>query len=400
MTKKGSMVRREANGTTWQIVAEKGALNNGDLLVGMPGAILHSKNGAVGLGFLSDLDHMSPYPIIESAVQLHESSQADLELTLDRGRVDLVNREENGAAHVKVHVRKETWELTLVEPGTRIAMEIYGRWPRGVPFTKTPGPKDEPVADLVFLVIKGQVRLNHGNVEHTLKAPPGPSLIEWDSVTGEDVSPRFLEKLPSWATAAKDESDRAKMVKEVLEKFRQTLEKKPIAAAIEEFLNSDNMTERRLAVLLMGALDDLEGLGKAMRETKLYDVWDNSVVAVRHWIGRKPGQDQILYKRLVEVAKIQPVEAETLMQLLHSFGDEDLARPETYETLIDYLAHDRLGVRGLAYWHLSRLVPAGKEFGYNPLDSADKRALAIQKWKKLIPAGKLPPRVKPDNRKK
>jgi hypothetical protein len=94
------------------------------------------------------------------------------------------------------------------------------------------------------------------------------------------------------------------------------------------------------------------------------------------------------------------VDAETVLQLLHSYGEEDLARPELYETLIDYLGHDKLAVRGLAYWHLVRLVPAGKDFGYNPQDSKESRDAAIKKWRKLIPAGQMPSRVKPTAGKK
>ena len=110
-------------------------------------------------------------------------------------------------------------------------------------------------------------------------------------------------------------------------------------------------------------------------------------------MGRGPGQDQILYDGLIQVGKHKPVHAETIMQLLHGFGDADLAHAETYQTLIDFLDHDLLGIRALAYWHLSRLVPSGRELGYNPLDAKDARAAAIKKWRDLVPAGKVPPRA-------
>jgi hypothetical protein len=79
-----------------------------------------------------------------------------------------------------------------------------------------------------------------------------------------------------------------------------------------------------------------------------------------------------------------------VLQLLHSYGDEELSRPETYEVLIDYLKSDRLAIRGLAYWHLVRIVPSGRSIGYNPLDPKEKRDEAAAKWRELIPAGKLP----------
>jgi hypothetical protein len=140
----------------------------------------------------------------------------------------------------------------------------------------------------------------------------------------------------------------------------------------------------------MGALDQLPHLGKALRETKHLDVWENGVVALRHWIGRGPGQDQILYKGLMEKANYTPHNAEAVLQLLHSFGDPDLARPETYQALIDFLDHDLLAIRGLAYWHLYRLVPAGRELGYNPLAAKPQRDEAAKKWQQLVPPGTVP----------
>ena len=80
------------------------------------------------------------------------------------------------------------------------------------------------------------------------------------------------------------------------------------------------------------------------------------------------------------------------MQLLHGFGDDDLKQPETYEALISYLGSERLSLRELAYWHLRRLVPAGREIAYDPLAPKDKREAGIKAWRRLVPAGELPPK--------
>jgi hypothetical protein len=62
----------------------------------------------------------------------------------------------------------------------------------------------------------------------------------------------------------------------------------------------------------------------------------------------------------------------------------------TYETLIDYLLHDKLAIRQLAKWHLERLVPAGRDIAYDPAGSGEARHPAYDQWKKLVPNGKLP----------
>jgi hypothetical protein len=396
-TADSSILRRPAGKKEWQLLGGHGTVQSGDLLVGMPGAVVDSANGAVGLLFQADLDRSSPHPIREAGVIVHANADTDLDMTLDRGRVDLTNLKKKGPAHVHLRVQKAVWDLTLAEPGTKIALELYGRWPAGVSFTKKPGPKDVPTASLIFLVLKGDVTLKHGAIEHTLSAPPGAAMIEWDNFHGQDETPNYLKELPGWAVP--DKSARAKLVQAVLEKFRRAIQTKSLAKALDQFVASEDMNERRLALFVMGATDDLLHLADTLRNAKHPDVWDNGVQALRHWIGRAPGQDQILYKAFIEVGKYEPVHAETAVQLLHSFGEDDLAQPETYQTLIDYLEHDKLAIRGLAYWHLIRLVPAGKKLGYNPVDPNEKRDPAVEKWRKLVPKGKVPPRPKAEDEK-
>jgi hypothetical protein len=387
------ILRRDGGlGQPWHVVDDKEALPAGQLLLGLPLACLNSGNGAVHLTFLSDLDELSPYPVKENAIILADNAKVDLDFTLDRGRVDLINAKQKGEAQVRVHVRNEIFDLTLETPGTRIALEMYGRWPRGVRFTKTPGPKDAPTTELQFLVLKGAVNLKHNGAERTLRAPPGPALMEWDSVTGMDDTPTRLDQLPPWASSGTEDTPKVKKKKETLERFRKELTSKSPGEVIDALLLSDDEYERKLGIMAAGALDDLERLGKALREAKHPDVWENGVRSLRQWIGRCPGQDKILYNRLIDKVKMTPVQAETVMQLLHSFSDEEVAQPALYQTLIDFLSHDQLAIRGLAHWHLYRLVPVGRDIGYNPLASKEEREKAIAKWRKLIPEGTMPPK--------
>jgi hypothetical protein len=371
-------------------VDQKEALPAGDLLVGMPGATLDSADGAVRVRFRSNFDDLSPYPSRETAVKLQPAAHGDLGLLFDRGRLELINRKESGAAQVHIQVRNDTWDLTLAEPGTRIALELYSRWPRGVRFAKEPDPKHVPTASLIFLVLQGQVSLEHGGFAHTMKAPPGPAMIEWDSVTGQDAAPQRLDKLPAWAVTQAKDSPQAAMRKEILERFRQTVADKGLDATLDQFLNSDKPVDRILAIYVLTALDDLGRLAPALREAKNPEIWEHGILALRAWIGRGPGQDQLLYNALIDVGKFTPVHARTVLNGLHSFGDEDLARPELYQALIDYLEHEKLIIRALAAWHLERLAPAGKKFGYNPADAPEKRAEAVAKWRELIPPGTIP----------
>jgi hypothetical protein len=384
----GSILRRETSAKPWQVVADKEALHAGDLLLAGSGAALDADNGAVRLLLLGDAGGDSPLPIIETAIVLHASADVDLDFALLRGRVDLINQKTKGEALVRVRGRKGAAEIRLLEPGTRIALVVYGRWLPGVPFRKNAQTAEQQPAQIfTVLVLRGAVDIRTPKHEFAMRAPPGPALLEGDGVSATDPSPRRLEQLPDWAV----EKAASEEIRAGLTRFRDLAKRKSIPEAVGQLLQSKSPEERRIAVALLGATDDLAGLANVLVNAPTRDVWDNGVVVIRHWIGREPGQDQKFYQALIEQTKLTSAQAETVMQLLHGFSGDALAQPETYEALLDLLEGDELAIRGLAYWHLYRLVPAGRRIGFDPSAAAAKRTQDIQAWRRLIPAGKLPP---------
>jgi hypothetical protein len=388
LSARGMLFSRESPTADWKVVDEKGPLPAGALLVGLSGTELESKNGAVLLKMRIDFD--SPMPILEPAVVLHSSTDFDLDFTLDRGRVEMINHKANGPARVRLHCWGQAWEATLEAPGASLTVEVLGRWRAGATFNPKPGPKDVPSADMLFLALAGEVDLKYGPTHYLLKAPPGPAEIGWNNFAGMDPSRRHLDRLPTWLSPP--DSPAAKKRLEIREHLIKAAASRPLGEVMDEFLRSEDPDYRRVGVILTGAFDDLPRLGKALGEAKHADVWDHAVRVLRHWLGRAPGQDVKLYQALIDTRGYTPVQAETVIEFLHGFSEDARARPETYEMLIDYLADDKLAVRGLAYWHLIRLAPAGAGIAYDPLAAKAERAKARQEWKKLIPPGKLPPK--------
>lgn len=390
-TESGTILRRPAGTTKWEVVKKGDPIYSGDMNVGLPGAAIVSGNGAVRVELLADLDGNSPFPIMESAVILKANDKADLDFILDRGRVDLINLKEKDKATVLVHFHHENWTLTL-EPQSEVALELYGRWPAGVFCNlKKPSDKQEaPTGNLAVLMMKGEMILDHEDHKHAMRAPPGPALFQWDSIVEEDVGPRRLDKLPDWATD--DPSNPlVKRKQAILELFRQrTLATSPEKAA-EEALASGDFGYRRLGVVALGATDNLPRLIAALNDPKTpADTREAAVLVLRHWIGRGRGQDAKLHDVLIKQKGFSPAHAELVMLGLHSLCEVELSRPETWEALISYLMHDQQIIRELAHWHLERLVPLGRFIAYDAAGPADERKIAHDKWKKLIPDGQVP----------
>jgi hypothetical protein len=376
----------------WKLASGKEAFSAGSQVLGGMGATILSADGAVEARFVGNIARLSPFPILESTIILNEAKDCDFAFTMERGRIDLINHKKEGEAKIKVTVRDRTAELTLMEPGARAVIEMYGRWPKGVRFTKTPKDTDVPPMALVLIAVKGEVRLKGKEHVFSLKAPPGPALLLVDSLGDESPQVHHLDKVPEWVDAG--DAALAAKLKAGLKVFREQAAKSSIGEALLQLALSDDEDLRRLAVILLGALDDLEHFAIAMTKSTHPDVRENGIVVLRHWIGRAPGQDLKLYQALIDKAKYKPAEAETALQLLHSFSDADLNKPHTYESLIALLESDRPLLRSLAHWHLVRLVPSGKSIDFNVSAPKEEREKAVAAWRKLVPEGTLPGQAK------
>ncbi|MGE3804797.1 MAG: hypothetical protein AB7K24_09015 [Gemmataceae bacterium] len=391
-----SVIRREAIGKEWLPIKQGEEVFTKDLVLGVPYAEISLKSG-VELDLVDNLDRRAPLPLIETAVILHENPARELDVTLDRGWISFANEKKEGEAKVDVRFRDQVWTITLLEPKARVSMEVFGRWHKGAHFTTKPGPEDVPGLDVVLLVLEGKVMVKTDCEHYKMQAPPGPALLHWDNVDGCDKQPAQLDKLPPWAApadfAVSPEGVKRKVAVELL---RKIILGKGVDHAISVFVNSPDPKMRQAAIRIMGATDNLERLGTALLTTKDMELWDTAVLTLRHWIGRAPGQDQLLYKQLIEKAKFEPGQAAIVMHLLHSFGDEITSCPECYEMLIEYLKHDKMAIRGLAQWHLQRLAPAGRKIQFNPAGSKEEWGKAYKAWKELIPEGKLPPVIEPE----
>ncbi|GIW78643.1 MAG: hypothetical protein KatS3mg105_0450 [Gemmatales bacterium] len=389
----GMIVRREKGNAAWQVVRIAEPIFTEDLLLALPLGVLRFDND-MRMSFLADMDGRSPFPAIDSAVRIHANKEVDLDFTLDRGRVAFSNVKKRGAAKVLVRFHDQVWAVNLKEPNTRVAVEIYGRCPRGAIFSRDGKNSHSPVFDAVVIVMTGRAAVRIGNEEHLLHPPPKLCFLHWDSIDGAET-PRRLPKLPDWSEP--DDLGKLKVGLKFrqkiqrLQQFRKLVVGQSVSAAVETFLESNDPAKRRFAVYAAAAADDLRHLTQALNQPKDTDLCEDAVRAVRHWLGRAPGQDLRLYRHLTTAEKFKPSHAETIVQLAHSFAAEDIRQPATYELLTAYLRHDVTAIRVLAYWHLYRLVPKGRDIKYDPLGDKETIEAGYKAWKKLIPDGQLPP---------
>jgi hypothetical protein len=392
----GTLLRFGEANKAWQTVGRDGPLVSGDQLLALPGqrGELEAKDGAVRLSLLGNLPELSPAPVLECAVTLQSSPEADLDFTLDRGRAVVTNRREKGAARAQVRFGEHSWMLSLDE-GSSVALELYQRWPRGAPFTSKPGPEDVPGTALIVWVLKGEMSLKVPGEQYSMHAPPGPAYFRWDNLSGADAGPKRRDKLPSWA----EESSKNQPLLAALEQQRRRLGEKSVNAVLVADLDGGDSTTRALAVYGLAALGDLPRTVQSLGDPKHPEVREAAFEALRHWIGRGAGQNLALYHFLTNRRKYTPSQAEIILQFLQGFSDRDRMQPETYETMIAYLQSGKLAIRQLAKWQLDQWVPEGRKIAYDPAAPQSERDRAYEEWKKLVPRGQLPPKPKAEEKK-
>ena len=372
----GTFAARPVSEEYYRVLPANAELKAGDTLTTLPGASLTSSNGAVTLRCLADYDDRSDIPILESAFVLNESKDADLDVTLERGRIEVANAKASGKSTVIVRCAGEIWSIALDTPGTRVAIELSGRWPAG---TRFKAGDVTPVLIASLWVLQGTADVKVGGQTLALAAKHH---ILWDSEAGPRP-PELAAKLPDWATAAKPNAA-------ALEAYRAVRAEDP-ARAIAGFAASDDAIRQRIALVALGANDDVRHLLQYLGEPRNAEDWNFGPSVLRHWLGRGAGQEKKLYDILMANNAFTEAQARIVIQLLFGFNAEDLKQPETFEVLIDYLLHEKPAIRALAAWHLARLVPKEKAVPYKRNATPAEREQMRDAWKKVIPDGQLPP---------
>jgi FHA domain len=391
------LLQRQSDQYAWARLRRESQVYTASSLMSLPGyRSLLVLDNQVSMTLWGNIPEFSAFPpVLESAAMLNAPPAGfDLDLTLDRGRVQLSNEKPAGSARVRVRFFRETWDLTLANK-SQVVLDLWGYYPRDIGFSMDPH-RPGPVLTL-DLYVQGDVTLVAGARHFPLSSL---SKVSWLS-TRADLGPaQMLAKPPEWWTdrvAAQKDKQLAYAMLALLD-YSTLLDKQEavldtVSTSVHE---SPDPTMRAIGVLFLGALDAVPKLIESMDLDRVHpEVRGSAAYALRHWMARDRQQDAELYRTLTEKTSYPKEKAAVLMRLLHDVSESDAVKPETFEALIGYLNHENLSIRELAFWHLAHLVPEGaKTIPYDATSDADQRQAAVVAWKKLMAAGKVPPKAR------
>jgi hypothetical protein len=385
----------------WQRIGGKSAeVSSGVPLVSLPAAksVIQLESGLklTLVGSMPEL--IFPPALYESAVVLHAGEQVDLDLTLRRGRIRVVSPER--AARIRIRFdnpthpdQQELVEITTQRPGTEFLVERWSTFDERFFKNANSAERKGPVANLACFVISGSLQFRMNDVAMPLTEAPGLVQAYWNSRSGLE-KPISFKKLPEGLKSMQalppdvDSRPRAGLLR-ARDDLHKDLAVKAVDVVLAEGLKSSEPAARRLACSCLAALDEVSSVIEALEQEPAQDLRWSAIESLRNWIAAGRDHDYKLYELLK--SKYRAFEAETIMTLLHGFGEKELANPDTYDLLIGYLNHPQMPIRELAYQHLLRLVPAGQKIRYSAAADATVRQQAQTAWRGLIPPNQVPP---------
>jgi hypothetical protein len=335
-----------------------------------------------------------PPLLLESVVMLHEPRDgADLDLTLEWGRIKLANRKDKGPAHVRLHFQREVWDLTLPSSDSEACAELWATLP--VPAA---GGRRQEMPLVCGLFTKGVVTLRRDGRGAQQLDLRDTMRVAWISVAGAPLFTEKMEKLPGWWTERPD--PRRDEVADIMLSLNDWVGplngREHMADMIQAAVGkSDAPGFREQGMFFLEALDEAPYLVNLLEDPRHERVRRAAIHALRSWLTHSRGRANEL-PRLLQTKLASREKADLIFELLHPLSEEDRKRPETYQKLITLLNDNDLAVRELAFWHLEELAPVeATQHPYNPAAGDEQRREAVADWQKLLPPGSLPQRRSP-----
>ena len=410
------LVRRQADQPGWKrILANGSPVSSTEDLVSLPGYISELDLGADGgarlllRGNVREFSFAFPIMdfLMESAVRLYKPEAGfDADLTLDRGRIFLSSRRQDGPVKVRLRFAGEVWDVTLLEPETEVGVDLLQAYTPGIDYRD-----EKPLEALHLAVLSGRAGVaTEARDFPSLKAPIA---LFWDNKgTGIPEPVRRLppEEWDKWAKNPPPASNEAE--KKIVQDMREALDKvslnmtdkKAVETALTESRQtSDSTMTRVLAVYCFGAVDAPDKLLDVLctDEDPLHYADRNAAVfTLRRWVSRDPDNGDLLYDMKKKTAgrlldqkyHYQDDDAKIILDELHDFPPREARDARTFQVLTNQLRSRVLPIRELAYWHLLHLSVGArvKRPDYDAADDADRRNAAADAWQALI-GKELPP---------
>ena len=362
---RGVLLRQDIDSGGWMVLPRGGQVRSGERLASPDPFVsdLKIENLAVRMSLQG-----------HSVVSLAGAADAVCAVSIERGRIVFHSGPPTAAASGPVVVRlaigKRSWRLELSKPDTMCGVEVRPRFPQSF---EQDFEGDWYLGSLT--VANGAVRLESG------ESGPALSLVQgdWLSLAPADVDaegPKPLAVLPGWLVLGSQASSAVQRT--LSTRFEREFDpQQPIRLSVAAAVKSPLPGISTLAVSCLALTAQLEPLVQALAESKYNESRQVAFDGVRQWLVGGVGRSDALK---VELGRwFEQSDVETVHRLLWGFDKADGAGQETSEQLVDWLGHDHIAIREMAFYHVSRIT--GRKYEFRPDAAVGRRNKAVARWR-------------------
>lgn len=310
-----------------------------------------------------------------TVIELTGASQEQaLQLAILRGRATMERNDPDGRSApvaIGVSLAGEPCQLTLASGSSRCGIDIALSEPTG--FETLP---EQSYTGSLY-VVEGQVQFASTTSEaRNLSSPAWFPLSPKDRAElSESGSPPPLLTTPEWL----DPNGRGLSAtqRRYSVKFANGIDPDlPIRQSVPAVVQSTVPGLSSLAVKCLATIELPSELVQALARSEFEESREAAIAGIRQWLPRSDGNG----KRLLDELKLAFPEdqVDPVYRLLWGYGGDDGRNQVTSRILVDWLGHDSVVIRQLAFQHIFSLT--GQRYDFRPLNPENQRNVAVQRW--------------------
>ncbi|MEX0939312.1 MAG: hypothetical protein WDZ59_15725 [Pirellulales bacterium] len=289
------------------------------------------------------------------------------QVIIDYGRVVLLNAGRPGS-QVALQLGDHTRRIDFGASPATVAIELKRPLLPGVDPASTSAP-----VEVNIVAVSGGFQWQNEQQTIEVEAP-----AQW-SIPGGNPAP-LMGELPEWVAGEQlSASDRLAWtaLEDALALDRSA------NLSLSELVDRRRLEIRSLAARSSAHIGQFKPFIRALNDTDQRAVWPQHIETLREALALSPAVAAEVRQALQEE---RGTDGQTLYRMLWGYSREQVEQGALAQ-LIDYLEHDRLDMRVLAFWNLKELT--GIRLNYYPYSTQLERQAAVQAWRRRLESGEL-----------
>lgn len=184
---------------------------------------------------------------------------------------------------------------------------------------------------------------------------------------------------PAWLDS--DQSAMSATVRRYSVRFQKEIDAElPLEHSVPGIVTSPVPRMAEYAVGTLQATQQIPSLIEAMARAEFEEVRATAISGIRQWLPQSEDNRDVLKLELEK--HFPPDQVDPIYRLLWGYDDSDARNQVASRLLVDWLKHDSIVIRQLAFMHIFRLT--NQRYDYRPVNPPNQRRVAVERWEQHL----------------